>query len=166
MTIENEEKLLPKRAAFVEEYLVDFNGTQAAIRAGYSKHTANEQAARLLADASVIRAVSRAVEKRSRRTEITQDYVLSVIRDTVERCRQAEPVMERADDGSMVPTGEWKFDASSVLKGCDLLGKHLNMWVERREVTGKGGGPVQTAVTVFELVPLVAGSDSPAESDD
>jgi phage terminase small subunit len=45
--------MTPRRAKFVCEYLRDFNGTQAAIRAGYSPRTANEQAARLLAQASV-----------------------------------------------------------------------------------------------------------------
>lgn len=61
---------------FVEEYLVDLNGTQAAIRAGYSKKTANEQASRLLANVNVSDAVLAAMKKRSERTEITQDMVL------------------------------------------------------------------------------------------
>ena len=41
-------KLIKKRQRFVDEYLIDLNGTQAAIRAGYSVKTANEQAARML----------------------------------------------------------------------------------------------------------------------
>ena len=45
--------LTPKQQAFSREYLVDFNATQAAIRAGYSEKTANEQAARLLVNVSV-----------------------------------------------------------------------------------------------------------------
>ena len=49
--------LTPRQARFVKEYLVDLNGTQAAIRAGYSSRTANEQAARLLANISVKAAV-------------------------------------------------------------------------------------------------------------
>lgn len=68
--------LTPKMAMFVKEYLVDLNGTQAAIRAGYSARTANEQAARLLADVRVQAAIAEAMAKRSARVEITADMVL------------------------------------------------------------------------------------------
>lgn len=68
--------LTPKQAAFVREYLVDLNATQAAIRAGYSPRTANEQAARLLVNVSVAAAIEKAMAERSQRTEITQDMVL------------------------------------------------------------------------------------------
>jgi len=69
--------LTPKQARFVEEYLVDLNATQAASRAGYSPRTANEQGARLLAKASVSAAIQAAQAKRSERTEITADRVLT-----------------------------------------------------------------------------------------
>lgn len=68
--------LTPKQQCFVEEYLVDLNATQAAIRAGYSVRTANEQGARLLVNVSVAAAIREAQKKRSERTEITQDMVL------------------------------------------------------------------------------------------
>ncbi len=72
----DERGLTPKQAAFVREYLVDLNATQAAIRAGYSERTANEQGARLLANVSVAAAIEAAIAARSERTEITQDMVL------------------------------------------------------------------------------------------
>lgn len=68
--------MTPKQARFVAEYLIDLNATQAAIRAGYSKRTANEQGSRLLTNVSVKAAIAQAQEKRARRTEITQDRVL------------------------------------------------------------------------------------------
>ena len=68
--------LTPKQQRFVEEYLIDLNATQAAIRAGYSEKTANEQASRLLANVNVSAAVQAAMQERSKRTEITQDEVL------------------------------------------------------------------------------------------
>lgn len=70
-------KLTPKQQRFVEEYLVDLNATQAAIRAGYSPKTANEQASRLLANVNVKAAVAEAQKRLSERTEITQDMVLN-----------------------------------------------------------------------------------------
>ncbi|MCE9565832.1 MAG: terminase small subunit [Planctomycetes bacterium] len=68
--------LTPKQQKFVEEYLIDLNATQAAVRAGYSEKTANEQGSRLLANVSVSQALHRAMQERSKRTEITQDDVL------------------------------------------------------------------------------------------
>ena len=73
-------KLTDKQRAFVAEYLVDLNGTQAAIRAGYSERTANEQAARLLTNVSVAAAVAEAQAKRAERTELTQDRVLEELK--------------------------------------------------------------------------------------
>lgn len=113
--------LTPKQQRFVEEYLVDLNATQAATRAGYSARTANEQGARLLAHVSVASAIEEAKAKRSERTEITQDYVVGVIHETIQRC---------SDDEAYNP--------QAVLKGAELLGRHLQMFVDRKEV-GKPG---------------------------
>lgn len=73
-------KLTPKQAAFVREYLIDLNGKQAAIRAGYSAHTAESQGARLLGYAKVRSAVQEAMAKRAERTETTADEVLAELR--------------------------------------------------------------------------------------
>ena len=81
-----------KQQCFVEEYLIDLNATQVAIRAGYSEKTANEQGSRLLANVSVAAAIEEAMAERSERTKVTQDYVLETIVETVERCKQASPV--------------------------------------------------------------------------
>ena len=69
-------RLTPRQQRFVEEYLTDLNGTQAAIRSGYSARTANEQAARLLTNVSVRSAIEAAKAARTERTLITQDDVL------------------------------------------------------------------------------------------
>lgn len=68
--------LTPKQEAFCREYLIDLNGTQAAIRAGYSKRTANEQAARLLANVSVSSHLKTLMDARNERTQIDADWVL------------------------------------------------------------------------------------------
>lgn len=66
-----------KQKRFVEEYLIDLNATQAAIRAGYSAKTAQEQSSRLLSNVMVQEAISKAMAARSRRTGINQDRVLT-----------------------------------------------------------------------------------------
>lgn len=68
--------LTPQQARFVEEYLLDLNGTRAAIRAGYSPKTASQQAARLLANVKVKAAVAAAMEARSARVSVEADDVL------------------------------------------------------------------------------------------
>jgi len=69
-------RLTPKQQRFVEEYLVDLNGTQAAIRAGYAPKRAENQAYQLLQIPTVQAAIAAARQKLSDRTEITQDMVL------------------------------------------------------------------------------------------
>jgi phage terminase small subunit len=69
-------KLTPKQKRFVEEYLIDLNATQAAIRADYSKKNADKIGHELLGKTRVSEAIKEAMDKRSQRTEITQDRVL------------------------------------------------------------------------------------------
>jgi len=72
----NDRNLTAKQMAFCREFILDCNGTQAAIRAGYSPKTANEQAARLLANVSVAAEVERLMKERSARTKIDADRVI------------------------------------------------------------------------------------------
>ena len=69
-------RLPPRRRRFVEEYVKDLNGTRAAIRAGYSPRTANEQAAQLLATLSVSQAVEARLAKLTEANEITADRII------------------------------------------------------------------------------------------
>ena len=110
--------MTPKQKTFVDEYLIDLNATQAAIRAGYSEATARSQGQRLLTNVDVAKAIQVAMDERSDRTEITADYVLDVIKDTTERCREQ---------------GE-AFNPTSALKGAELMGKHLKMFTDKIEL--------------------------------
>ena len=148
--------LTDKQRRFVDEYLVDLNATQAAIRAGYSKRRASEIGSQNLRKPEIAEAISAAQAERSQRTQITQDYVLQGIVETVERCRQAVPVYDRAGNPVVVetPTGElapvYAFDAKNVLKGFELLGRHLKLFTDKAELTGANGGPVQTINTTTD----------------
>ena len=74
--MERKSKLTPKQELFVQQYLVDRNATQAAIRAGYSKKTANQQGARLLANVGVKSALRARGAAALARLEVTEDMVL------------------------------------------------------------------------------------------
>ena len=69
-------KLTPKQRLFVQEYLIDLNATQAAIRAGYSVKNAEFQAHCLLKNPKVKQAVKLAMYEREQRTKVTQDRVI------------------------------------------------------------------------------------------
>jgi phage terminase small subunit len=71
------------------------------------------------------------MEKRSKSLGIDANYVLEKIKETIERCSQAEPVRDAEGE-----TGEYKFESNSVLKGCELLGRHLKMFTDKVEVDG------------------------------
>lgn len=134
--------LTAKQQMFVKEYLVDLNATQAAIRAGYSAKTARQIGDENLSKPDIAAAIQEAMDKRSERTEITADYVLTTIQETIERCKQAKQVLDRKGEPVLVETPDGKeapayvFDASAVLKGAELLGKHLKLFTDKMEHSG------------------------------
>lgn len=79
--------LTAKQERFVAEYLIDLNATQAAIRAGYSERTANEQGSRLLANVSVR---SEIVERQKQRAEMTDATAAQVLRE-IQRLAMFDP---------------------------------------------------------------------------
>lgn len=137
--------LTPKQQRFVEEYLIDLNATQSAIRAGYSEKTAAVIGAENLIKPNIAKAIQEAKNKLSERTGITQEYVLSNIQKVVERCMQQEAVQAR--DGSPLlvegPEGDlaclFEFKETGALKGLELLGRHLGLFVDRVQHTGANG---------------------------
>ena len=137
-------KLTEKQQRFVDEYLIDLNATQAAIRAGYSAKTADVQGSRMLGNVKVQQAISEAMAERSKRTGINQDRVvlelakiaLVKIKDTATEddlaCIESIKYKEsESDTGSSV---EREVKIASKLKALELLGKHLGMWNDKLDV--------------------------------
>ena len=69
--------LSEKQQRFVQEYIIDLNARQAAIRAGYSPKTAGAQSSRLLTKVKIQDEIAKAMEDRGKRTGVTQDRVLA-----------------------------------------------------------------------------------------
>ena len=139
--------LTPKQSLFVREYLVDLNATQAAIRAGYSQKTAGSQAHDLLKKPEIQESIAHGATDRAKSVEITTEYVLSTIRNTIERCAQAEPVFDREG----VETGEYKFDSTAVLKGSELLGKYLKLFTDKTEISNPDG-TMKPSAPIYNIV--------------
>lgn len=120
-----------KQKIFCEEYIIDFNATQAAIRAGYSKKTANRIASENLSKLVIQEYIKELIEKRNKRTQITQDEVVRDIIEIKNRCMQKVPVLTYdKDEKDYVQVtdengaGVWKFDSQGANKALDMLMKH------------------------------------------
>jgi len=140
MGSESEQKLTDKQAMFCKEYMIDLNATQAAIRAGYSEHTAAAIGAENLAKPYIHEELQRLMEKRSNKLELTAEYILNNIIEIGNRCMQRIPVMVRdgkhwkqktefGDNDEEV--GVWEFKEGGALKAQELLGKHLKLFVDK-----------------------------------
>jgi phage terminase small subunit len=144
-------KLNRKQQAFVDEYLIDLNATQAAIRAGYSVDSAKEIGCEYLTKPNIQEAVARAMAERSRRTGINQDRVVlelakigfvkitdivdntGKIKDTATDDDLAciESVKYKRSDSECGSSVEREVKIASKLKALELLGKHLGMWNDK-----------------------------------
>lgn len=120
-----------KQDRFVEEYLVDLNATQAAIRAGYSPKTAYSMGQRLLKNVGVQAAVQAEMDQRSKRVKITQDRVLQ------EYARLAffDPRKLFCDNGKPKDINELDDDTAAALAGLDVMEEYEGTG-ESREFVG------------------------------
>ena len=125
-------KLSPKQAAFVAEYLIDLNATQAAIRAGYSEKTADRIGAQLLGKTWVREALEKAQARRAEKVERT---ALDVLKDIQSVTREAR------EGGDLKP----------ALKGLELEGKHLGMFLNRVDMTSSDGSMTQAPAVVIDF---------------
>lgn len=138
-------ELTDKQKSFVNEYLIDLNATQAAIRAGYSKKNADKIGSQLLGKSRVSAEIQKAMAKREKRTEITQDRVLKelatigffqitdfmkvdkgqlVIKDT------SDVDLENIPAISGIKATQFGLDVRfhDKVKALELIGEHLGMW--------------------------------------
>lgn len=109
--------LTAKQARFVEEYLIDLNATQAAIRAGYSKKTADKQGSQLLGKPSIAEAIAAARAKRSKRTEITQDRVLAELA----KVGFSDIRKLLTPTGNLIGPNEWDDDTAGAVASIEIV---------------------------------------------
>ena len=156
--------LTPKQQRFVEEYLIDLNATQSAIRAGYSEKTANEQGSRLLANVSISEAIAEAQNKRTEQTQIDAAYVLKRLVEIDQM-----DVLDIMDDQMKIrPVNEWpkvwrqyvvnlenlelsdgegcfkKIKWPDKVKNLELLGKHVSVGAFKDKIEHSGQLEIQS----------------------
>lgn len=134
---------------FCEEYVVDYNATQAAIRAGYKEKSAANQGSRLLKNDEVLARVRELQEEfNKKRCFAEKDRVLNNFWEIVERTMQKTPVMEwDSEKHAYVPTGEWAFDGKTAVKALEAIGK-MNGMFEKDEKKKFGSGGIEICVTM------------------
>ena len=138
-------ELTPRQSRFVDEYLIDLNATQAAIRAGYSEKTAFATGHENLRKPKIADEIQRRMDERSDRVKIDADFVLQGIARNIARCEQGSPIVDRSGEPVMVETPDgdlapaWRYDATNALKGYELLGKHLKLFTERHDHSSSDG---------------------------
>lgn len=147
-------KLTEKQQRFVDEYLIDLNATQAAIRAGYSVKTADAIGCENLTKPNIQQAIAEHMAERSRRTGVNQDRVvlelakiafvrMTDIVDSNGRIKQdasaddlscIESIKYKESDNEFGGSVEREVKIASKMKALELLGKHLGMWNDKLDV--------------------------------
>lgn len=121
--------LTPKQKNFADEYCAEQNATKAAIRAGYSKDTAEQQGSRLLRNVKVRQYIDEKLERLSRKTDITAEWVINELKKNHQLAQQNNEI-----------------NASN--KALELLGKHLQLFTDKMQLQGN----LDVAVTILDDV--------------
>lgn len=121
-----EAAMTPRQLAFCREYVIDYSGINAAKRAGYSQSTASQAAVNLMRYRGIRKLIDIYNSSTVRQaTKIDPDYIIDKV----------VAIVNTADkDGDK-------------LRGLELLARHLGMFVDRTEITGKDGGAIQMEET-------------------
>lgn len=127
--IENEDipsllkALSVRQKRFAEEYVIDFNGAAAAVRAGYATTYSDRQAHILLRHEGVAKYIDHLTQsKRVKIMQVDPDYIIQEITSII---------------------GKNDAKDSDKLRGLELLARHLGMFIDRQEITGKDGEAIQ-----------------------
>jgi phage terminase small subunit len=163
-------KLTPKQERFCQEYVIDLNGAQAAIRAKYSERSADKIAWELLENSRVSERVSQLKAAQLKRLGLEADTILRELLSIA----TADATQAFDDMGGLKPFKEWPaglkkslsslevtelFDGQGMQRAAigllkkvrfwdkprslEMLGKHLKLFAERMELTGKDGAPIE-----------------------
>ena len=144
-----------KQQRFIDEYLIDLNATQAAIRAGYSVKTAKDIGCQNLAKLNIQQAISEKMAERSKRTGVNQDRIVLELAkiafvnaaDVIDSDDATIKAGATADDTAAIQSVKVKLipgkkgegvereiRLNDKLKALELLGKHLGMWNDKLDV--------------------------------
>lgn len=125
-------KLTAKQERFIQEYLIDLNATQAAIRAGYSKRTANRIATENLSKPGIKDAIFEAQKKLAEEAKLTQQKIIEQLQADHDGAKEAEQY-------------------GAAVKATELMGKHIGMFSDRLKI---GGDPDAPPIQLVDMPPM------------
>lgn len=153
--------LTKKQLMFSKEYLISMNSTESAIKAGFSKHTASSQGSRLLKNVKVRAYVDEQLLQRASKLDITPNRILEELGhiaffdisnifngytlkeidqlpENVRRAINSVKVREEKGQAGEVMAELTEFKTNDKLKALEMLGKHLGMFIEKKEISMTG----------------------------
>lgn len=153
-------RLTAKQKRFIEEYLIDLNATQAAIRAGYSVESAKEIGCENLTKPNIQQAIEKQMAERSKRTGVNQDRIImelariafinpsdiidssdasikeSASEDDLACIQSVKVKISEGEKGSLT---EREIRLNDKIKALEMLGRHLGMFKDKVELEGEIG---------------------------
>lgn len=127
------DSLSPRMRLFCEEYLVDMNATQAVVRAGYNTEYPNRIAFQNMENPAVRIAIDALRAERNKSSDVTKDFVLRGIQKAIKLAEES---------GNL----------NALLRGHELLARHLGMFIERTEISGPDGEAIKYEEKIKEDV--------------
>lgn len=176
MRHESSKKLTPKQKRFVEEYIISLNASDAARKAGYSEKSSGWIGQQLLVKTHVLEAIQSALQKRSAKTQVTAEMVITELAKIafadVRKLFDDQGLLKSTtdlDDFTAGAVGSIEAADGTELKlplkkirMCDkkgaleLLGKHLGMFSDRIALSGPDNGPIKAEVSLAIPEPVQA----------
>lgn len=127
MADRTEKRLGEKQKRFVREWLIDMNGTRAAIRAGYSEKSAANTASRLMKDAAVQAYRNELLKAKFDELGITRHSLAVEVYEMIQKCKGGTPHMVwNSDTRTYEPDGTWEQNEKGLYKGAELLSRLLD----------------------------------------
>jgi phage terminase small subunit len=122
-----EKRLGEKQKRFVREWLIDMNGTRAAIRAGYSAKSAANTASRLMKDPDVQAYRNELLKAKFDELGITRHSLAVEVYEMMQKCKGGTPHMVwNSDTKTYEPDGTWEQNEKGLYKGAELLSRLLD----------------------------------------
>lgn len=113
-----------KQRRFCEEYLVDYNASAAIVRAGYTCKYPARQGYQLLQNPAIRACIDALTLQKADQSIVKPEYVINKIVKTIEKAEQQS-------------------NHNAVLRGCELMARHLGMFIERQEISGPNGNAIE-----------------------
>ena len=127
MAEKGQRQLSEKQRRFVREWLVDMNGTRAAVRAGYSEKSAANTASRLMKDPDVQAYRNELLKAKFDELGITRHLLAVEVYEMMQKCKGGTPHMVwNSDTKTYEPDGTWEQNEKGLYKGAELLSRLLD----------------------------------------